>query len=70
MLGKGSGNLQHDLNHMSPTAANVKLGDTLNDLITAVNALIVAGGNTIKAVPNRLTTTVAPEIPGDGEVDS
>jgi hypothetical protein len=65
MLGKGSGNLQRDLNHMAPAAHAVRLGDTLHDLITAVNALIAAGGNTIPLVPNRLTTTVAPEIPGD-----
>jgi hypothetical protein len=70
---RGSGNPQHDLNHMNPAANNVRLGDTLNDLILTVNgilaALIAAPGapvlTGVNAVPNRLLTRVAPEIPGD-----
>jgi hypothetical protein len=36
---RGSGNPQHDLNHMAPAARTVNLGDRLNDLITNYNLL-------------------------------
>jgi hypothetical protein len=70
---RGSGNPQSDLNGMAPAANVVRLGDTLNDLILAVNgiraALIANPGapvlTSVAAVPNRLLVTVAPEIPGD-----
>jgi hypothetical protein len=58
---KGSGNLQHDLNHCMPAAHNVRLGDQLSDMIIAIN-LIIAGTPPTKAIPNRLLVTVAPEI--------
>jgi hypothetical protein len=57
---KGSGNLQHDLNHCMPAAHNVRLGDTLADLIAAVN-LIIAGTPPTVPIPNRLLTQVPPE---------
>jgi hypothetical protein len=38
-VSKGSGNLQRDLNHMTPAAANARLGDRVNDLITNLNLL-------------------------------
>jgi hypothetical protein len=57
---KGSGNLQHDLNHLAPAAHNVRLGDTLSDLIIAVN-LIIAGTPPTVPIPNRFLTNVAPE---------
>lgn len=43
-------NLQDELNRAMPANANVKLGDLLNDLITAVNANTTA----IKAVAAKL----------------
>lgn len=70
-LSKGSGNPKHDLNHMAPAAANVKLGDRLDDLITQHNVLIAkfnalmtalgAGGSTVPSltVPQALPAPVA-----------
>jgi hypothetical protein len=64
-LSRGSGNPQHDLNHSSPAASTVHLGDWLADLTTAVNFLLLAqsGGSLVgvtvpKQLPNRLTTAV------------
>jgi len=36
---KGSGSIQRDLNGMAPAANTARLGDLLNDIITALNAL-------------------------------
>lgn len=38
-VGRGSGNPQHDLNHMAPAANTVHLGDRMFDVITNLNAL-------------------------------
>lgn len=43
-------NLQDELNRAMPANANAKLGDLLNDLITAVNANTVA----VKAIAAKL----------------
>lgn len=61
MFTTGSGNPQHDLNHCMPAAKNVRLGDTLSDLILAVN-LIIAGTPPTTPIPNRLVQSVPPEI--------
>ena len=64
-LSKGTGNPQHDLNHMNPAANNARLGDRINDLITQhnlltakFNALMTALGAGGSTVPS-LTTTQA-----------
>ena len=72
---KGSGNPQRDLNHTTPAANTVRLGDLLNDIITSHNALLAAlqaasGGNvpvltSVNAVRTLATQPVAPEITGD-----
>lgn len=67
---KGSGNLKADLNRMSPTASNVKLGDMLESIISNQNAILakldaigaasasVAAINTAAGTTNAATRTL------------
>jgi hypothetical protein len=77
MLSKGSGNPKHDLNHMSPAAANAKLGDRLDDLITQHNlvvaklnallaALVAASGASVPAITAVTALAVPVVIPALG----
>lgn len=56
---RGSGNLQRDLNHMTPAANVARLGDRLNDLTNTVN-LLTAQHNALLAA---LTAGVGAVIP-------
>lgn len=81
---RGSGNPQHDLNHMAPAANVVKLGDRMYDLITnynilasKFNALVTAlgagGGNvpslaTVDALPSPASAIATLTAPGAPEI--
>jgi len=72
MSNKGTGNLKNDLNRMAPTAANAKLGDMLESVISNQNAILakldaigaasasVAAINTAAGTTNVATMALVP----------
>jgi len=72
MSSKGTGNLKNDLNRMAPTAANAKLGDMLESVISNQNAILakldaigaasasVAAINTAAGTTNVATMALVP----------